>query len=69
MWRMDDKKWLTPKQVAEKVGVHTETVRRWIRAGNLPVHMLSAEDRKGKRHEYGPHGRYLIDPEDVAHVA
>jgi excisionase family DNA binding protein len=30
-------KWYTPKQVAEALGVHAETVRRWLRAGRLPA--------------------------------
>ncbi len=29
--------WLTVPQVAERLGVSEETVRRWIRAGELPV--------------------------------
>ncbi len=29
--------WLTVEQVAERFQISTETVRRWIRAGELPV--------------------------------
>lgn len=29
--------WLTVQQVAERLQVHEETVRRWIRDGALPV--------------------------------
>lgn len=28
--------WYSPKDVAAAVGVHPETVRRWLRAGRLP---------------------------------
>ena len=29
-------KWYTPKQIAEALGVHVQTVRRWLRSGRLP---------------------------------
>lgn len=34
---MNDSQWLTVAQVAEEIQVSEETVRRWIRAGELPV--------------------------------
>lgn len=37
--------WLTTEQVAELLQVGAETVRRWIRAGELPV--LDLPGRKG----------------------
>jgi hypothetical protein len=36
------KKFFTIAQVAEQLGVSTRTVRRWIQAGDLVVHRLSA---------------------------
>ena len=29
-------RWLTVEEIADKLQVHIETVRRWIRAGELP---------------------------------
>lgn len=29
--------WLTPIQVAQELGRHRETIRRWIRDGSLPA--------------------------------
>lgn len=37
--------WMTTEQVAEYLQVNAETVRRWIRAGELPV--LDVGGRKG----------------------
>ena len=34
---LDREKWYTTGEVAAAVGVHEETVRRWIRAGRLPA--------------------------------
>ena len=34
---MDPKEWLTVEEVAGYFRVNVETVRRWIRAGELPV--------------------------------
>jgi excisionase family DNA binding protein len=31
-----EEQWLTVEQVAERLQVHIETVRRWIRSGDLP---------------------------------
>ena len=33
----DEPRWLTVAQVAERLQVSQETVRRWIRGGQLPV--------------------------------
>jgi len=30
-------KLLSPRQVADALGVHAETVRRWIRSGKVPA--------------------------------
>ena len=32
---MTDEKWLTVNQIAERLQVHQETVRRWLREGRL----------------------------------
>lgn len=34
---MEQQQWLTVQQVADTFAVSTETVRRWIRSGELPV--------------------------------
>lgn len=47
--------WLTVQQVAARFQVHEETVRRWIRDGELPV-----LDLGGKR------GEYRVKLEDLA---
>ena len=33
---MSKKKFYTIRQVAEQVGVHPDTIRRWLRAGKVP---------------------------------
>jgi len=33
----DEKRWMTVEQIAELLQVNSETVRRWIRSGDLPV--------------------------------
>lgn len=33
---MDTERWLTVAQIAERLQVHQETVRRWLREGRLP---------------------------------
>lgn len=33
-------KFLTTEEIAAELGVHIETVRRWIRRGDLPVTRL-----------------------------
>lgn len=42
---MSNEQWLTTAQVAELFQVTEETIRRWIRAGDLPV--LDLGGRKG----------------------
>ena len=37
MSEQERREWLTVPQVAEDLQVNEETVRRWIRAGELPV--------------------------------
>ena len=32
-----EREWLTVAQVAERLQLHEETVRRWIRDGQIPV--------------------------------
>ena len=36
-----DTKWLTVSQVAERLQVHEETIRRWLRQGRLEGHNFS----------------------------
>jgi excisionase family DNA binding protein len=44
---MTDTKWLTVQQIAESLQVDTQTVRRWLRAGELRGALLS--DKAGWR--------------------
>lgn len=44
---------LTVPQAAHRLGVHEDTVRRWIKAGTLPAYRL------------GPSQRIRVLPEDV----
>ena len=37
MTEQPERDWLTVAQVAERLQVHEETVRRWIRDGQMPV--------------------------------
>ncbi len=37
MTALDDLRTLTVEEVAELLGVHAETVRRWVREGLLPA--------------------------------
>lgn len=32
---MTDKKWTTTKEIAKRLDIHVETVRRWLRTGAL----------------------------------
>jgi excisionase family DNA binding protein len=34
---MASTKWITTSEVASKLNIHIETVRRWIRTGELPA--------------------------------
>ena len=49
----DSDKWLSVQNVVERLGVHEQTVRRWIKAGELPAYALG--DRAG----------YRIAPDDL----
>lgn len=33
--------WLSPKKVAERAGIHVQTLRRYIREGHIPYHQLA----------------------------
>jgi len=35
--------WLSPKQVAGRLGVHPGTIRKWISMGKLPAHQPSGK--------------------------
>jgi excisionase family DNA binding protein len=37
---MADTRWLTVADICERLQVHEETVRRWIRSGDLPATAL-----------------------------
>lgn len=41
---MADDKWLTVAQIAERLQIDNETVRRWLRSGELPGLLIG---RKG----------------------
>ncbi len=43
----DGERWLSVQDVVEKLGVHEQTVRRWIKSGDLPAYALG--DRAGYR--------------------
>ena len=38
---MSDEQWLEVKDIVDKLNVHEQTVRRWIREGELPALMFS----------------------------
>ena len=50
---METKKWLSVQDLVERLGVHEQTVRRWIKAGELTAYALG--DRAG----------YRVAPEDL----
>lgn len=39
---MNDQQWLTVKQIAERLQVHPETVRDWLRDGKLKGYRISS---------------------------
>ena len=49
---------LTPKQIADAQSVDPDTVRGWIRSGELPARNLAAKA--------GGRPRYRVDPEALA---
>jgi excisionase family DNA binding protein len=44
---MADQTWLSVQDVVETLGVHEQTVRRWIKSGELTAYLLG--DRAGYR--------------------
>lgn len=54
---IDPDRLLSIKEAAAELGVHPETVRRWIREGSIPVE------------RYGPHGMVRIRAGALAHDA
>ena len=50
---METEKWLSVQDLVERLGVHEQTVRRWIKTGQLTAYALG--DRAG----------YRVAPEDV----
>ena len=45
---MDEKKYLTERQVYNRIGVSRTTLRRWVREGNFPsAHKLRKDGRIG----------------------
>ncbi|MDP9366989.1 MAG: helix-turn-helix domain-containing protein [Chloroflexota bacterium] len=50
---MDGEAWLTVEQVADRLQVHQDTVRRWLRSGRLRGYLISRK------------AGYRIRPEDV----
>ena len=51
---MDDVRWLTVEDICDRLQVHPQTVRRWLRAGEL--HGVLIGDRAG----------YRVHPDDLA---
>ena len=51
---MDDAKWLTVEDICQRLQVHRQTVRRWLREGEL--HGVLIGDRAGWR----------VHPDDLA---
>jgi excisionase family DNA binding protein len=64
---LDTGEWLTVSEAADMLKVHEETVRRWVRAGELPVldlggqktgyRILRTELDRFLRERYGPVGK------------
>lgn len=50
---MEGERWLSVQDLVERLGVHEQTVRRWIKSGELTAYALG--DRAG----------YRIAPEDL----
>jgi len=50
---VETEKWLSVQDLVERLGVHEQTVRRWIKTGQLTAYALG--DRAG----------YRVAPEDV----
>jgi excisionase family DNA binding protein len=50
---MDEEKMLSVQDVVERLGVHEQTVRRWIKSGELVAYALG--DRAG----------YRVSPQDL----
>ena len=38
---MEQREWITVEEAAQLLGVHDQTVRRWLRSGRLPGNLLS----------------------------
>jgi len=38
---MEQREWITVEEAAEKLAVHEQTIRRWLRSGRLPGSLLS----------------------------
>jgi excisionase family DNA binding protein len=51
---MDGVKWLTVEEISERLQIHRQTVRRWLREGHL--HGVLIGDRAG----------YRVHPDDLA---
>lgn len=56
-----DEQWVTVAQIAERLSVAEETVRRWLRSGDLSGVLLS--DRAGWRVKGSEVARYLAELE------
>jgi excisionase family DNA binding protein len=62
---MPDERLLTTAQVAERVGVNEDTVRRWIREKRLPAYMPGGT-KTGYRVRAADLDRYLEDSRTAA---
>src|SRR4051794_2991415 len=56
-----DERWLTVEEVAKIARVHEQTVRRWLRSGQLPGHLINR--RAGYRVRYSDLERFLSGEE------
>jgi excisionase family DNA binding protein len=54
-----DTTWLRTPEAAKYLGVHEETVRRWVREGEIPAAKLG--NRGGFRFKRGDLDRFLED--------
>ena len=65
---MERNEWLTVDEVARRLKVHPESVRRWLKAGRLRGHLISR--RAGWRIRAGEVDRFVTghrrEPEEKA---
>ena len=52
--------WMTVEEIAEELSVHVETVRRWIRNGELAASLLGSS-RAGYRVRRADYDQFLVE--------